>query len=159
MISSSMNRLSGLLLLAAFAACGQKSSLPPPAAPQPASQPSAPAAKPPPPPPANVPKDFAAKIEQAWPGLEKRAEEGKRHFDAAVKAKNAGDRATLKAEVDAGGKIYSGLIDEWAELTYTIEDLPDQRQKDVCWQWIASKEKVAKGWRDRAQALKNLSTN
>jgi hypothetical protein len=105
-----------------------------------------------------VPAAFAQQIEAAWPGLEKRAADAQKHFDAAVKAKNAGDRTALKAEVDAGAKLYNGLIEEWAGLTYAIEDMTDQRQKDACWNWIAAKEKTSKGWRDRAQALKNLST-
>ena len=152
-----MSILRPLAVLAlVLAACGKSDPIPPPPPALPTHPVTAP--KPPPPPPAEVPKDFASKIEAAWPDLETRGNKMLAHFDAAVTAKNTNDRIKLKAEVEAFEAIWDQVSEEWAGLTDQVNDMSD-RQAKVCWEYLSPKERVYKGWLGKAKAIKELSTN
>ena len=107
--------------------------------------------------PATVPLDFKQRVESVWPGLEARGNDALVHFNAAKKAKVAGDRAALQREVEAGKAVYDEIIPVWSEIYYSIDDYPEH-VGDACRSWISSKERVAKKWSSRFKALKELWT-
>lgn len=163
MISRDPMRYVSFAILALVFACddGRARKVPPPPAPgaatskpSPAPAPVAPAK----PAPAEVPQSFVKQVEAGWPAIRALGDQVAAHLTEARSARAAGDRATLKAKVDAGKTAFNALQDAWAALYYAEHgsDAVDQ----ACQSWMdRTYGTQLKSWEKMGKALKELSTN
>jgi hypothetical protein len=153
-----------LALPALLFACddGRARKAPPPPAPGAATTKLQPSAPPPAAPaksaPAEVPQAFVKKVEAEWAAIRALGDQVAAQLTEARTARASGDRATLKAKVEAGKQAFNALQDAWAALYYAEHG--SEALDLACQSWMdRTYGAQMKSWEKMGKALKELSTN